>query len=226
MVKLIDNKATPTPTRRGALRKLGWGLGGLAVLATGFVGRALQRPSWESLPSSCAGGHAMKQRVLVAYASRAGSTAQIAQAIGQQLCAMGWDADVQEVQAVRNLDDFQAVVLGSAIRYGQWLPEMSKFVQAQRLALGRLPVALFTAHMQALDDTTASVQARTAYTRDIHAWVTPRAEAFFAGKIDLQTLSFFERMAVKLVKSPIGDKRDWSRIQAWASSLQNSLQRQ
>jgi menaquinone-dependent protoporphyrinogen oxidase len=214
-----------TPKRRSALRKLGWGLAGLAVLTTGFVGWALQRPGWEAAPNRCAGEHAVKQRVLVAYASRTGSTAEIAQAISEQLCAMGWNVDLEEVQAVRSLDDFEAVVLGSAIRYGQWLPEMSKFVQAQRKALGRLPVAMFTAHMQALDDTPASVQTRTAYTRDIHAWITPRAEAFFAGKIDLQTLSFFERMAVKMVRSPIGDKRDWPRIQAWANSLQNSLQR-
>lgn len=49
--------------------------------------------------------------------------------------------------------------------------------------------------------------------------VTPRDEAFFAGKVDPATLSCFERWAVKMVKSPVGDKRDWRSIRAWADGL-------
>jgi menaquinone-dependent protoporphyrinogen oxidase len=161
----------------------------------------------------------VKQKLLVIYATRAGSTGEVAQAVADQLCVQGFDADVRAVEAVTSLDDYAAVVLGSAIRYGAWLPEMLKFAQTQRNALAKLPVAIFTMHIQALGDNPQSRATRAGYSQAMRTLVTPRAEAFFAGKVDPATLSFFERMAVKMVKSPIGDKRDWSQIRDWADRL-------
>jgi len=131
---------------------------------------------------------------------------------------------VQPVEAVTRLEGLQAVVLGSAIRYSAWLPEMLSFVDSQRSALAALPVAIFSTHMQALDDSEASRQTRGSYTQAVRALITPRDEAFFAGKVDPATLSFFERIAVKMVKSPVGDERDWARIRAWADGLGARLQ--
>ncbi len=166
----------------------------------------------------------MKKKALVAYATRAGSTGEVAQAISERLCAMGFDAEVQPVDSVRSLSGYQAVVLGSAVRYGAWLPEMTKFIESQRSTLARLPSAFFTLHMQALGDDDASRAARAGYTKSVRAVVSPRDEVFFAGKVDPSTPSFFERMAVKLVKSPVGDKRDWDRIRRWADGLAGKLQ--
>ena len=64
----------------------------------------------------------MKKKVLVVYATRAGSTGEVAQVISERLCAMGFDAQIQSVESVNNLSGFQAVVIGSAVRYGAWLP--------------------------------------------------------------------------------------------------------
>lgn len=161
----------------------------------------------------------MNRKLLVTYATRAGSTGEVAQAIAERLCSQGFDAEVRPVAAVGSLDGFQAVVLGSAVRYGAWLPEMLKFVEAQRRALEVLPVAVFTVHMQALDDSEASGKTRRTYSQAASQAVTPRDEAWFAGKVDPATLSFFERWAVRLVKSPVGDLRDWPRIRAWADGL-------
>jgi menaquinone-dependent protoporphyrinogen oxidase len=52
----------------------------------------------------------------------------------------------------------------------------------------------------------------------------PRDEAFFAGKVDPAALSFFERLALKMVKSPVGDKRDWNAVRTWADGLAARLQ--
>ena len=100
---------------------------------------------------------------------------------------------------------------------------MTKFIAFQRSALSQLPLAIFTLHMQALGDDTASQTARVGYTKTVRAMVNPRDEVFFAGNVDPTTLSFFERMAVKLVKSPVGDKRDWNRIRRWADGLSETL---
>jgi menaquinone-dependent protoporphyrinogen oxidase len=166
----------------------------------------------------------VKKRALVVYATRAGSTGEVAQAISERLCALGFDAEVQPVESVSSLVGFQAVVLGSAVRYGAWLPEMTKFIESRRSELAQLPLAIFTLHMQARGDDAASQDTRAGYTKAIRAVVTPRDEVFFAGKVDLARLSFFERMAVKLVKSPVGDKRDWDRIRQWADGLGEKLQ--
>jgi menaquinone-dependent protoporphyrinogen oxidase len=209
----------PTTKRRTAVHRIGIGLLGLTALASGFIGWGMHRPGIQQVHSSCAGGPPMKQKLLIVYATRAGSTGEVAQALADQLCLQGFDADVRAVEAVTSLDGYGAVVLGSAIRYGAWLPEMLKFAQTQRNALAKLPVAIFTMHIQALDDNTQGRTTRAGYSQAIRAFVTPRAEAFLAGKVDPATLSFFERIAVKLVKSPIGDKRDWSRIRDWADRL-------
>jgi menaquinone-dependent protoporphyrinogen oxidase len=165
----------------------------------------------------------VKNKALVVYATRAGSTGEVARVISERLCALGFDAEVQPVESVSSLSAFKAVVLGSAVRYGAWLPEMTKLVESQRSALAQLPVAIFTLHMQALGDDAASQATRAGYTKALRAVVTPRDEVFFASKVDLSTLNFFERMAVKLVKSPVGDKRDWDRIRGWADGLGKKL---
>ncbi len=166
----------------------------------------------------------MNRRVLVAYATRAGSTGEVVRAIAEQLRAQSLDAEVRPVRAVNGIDGFQAVVLGSAIRYGSWLPEMLKFVESQRAALARLPVAIFTMHMQPLDDSESARKTLGGYSQAVRALIAPRDEAFFAGKVDLATLSFFERLAVTVAKSPVGDKRDWGRIRGWADGLGARLQ--
>ena len=101
---------------------------------------------------------------------------------------------------------------------------MMKFIDSQRSTLAQLPLAIFTVHMQALGDDAASQTGRAGYTKAVRAVVNPRDEVFFAGKVDPTTLSFFERMAVKLVRSPTGDKRDWDRIRRWADGLSETLQ--
>ena len=210
--------------RRTTLLRIGAGLAGAVAVTAGFVGWAVHHPAMTLAQSRCSGGASVKKKALVVYATRAGSTGEVAQVISERLCAAGFDVEVQPVESLISLSGFQAVVLGSAVRYGAWLPEMKKFIESRRGELARLPLAIFTLHMQALGDDATSQDTRAGYTKAVRAVVTPRDEVYFAGKIDLATLSFFERMAVKLVKSPVGDKRDWDGIRRWADGLGEKLQ--
>jgi menaquinone-dependent protoporphyrinogen oxidase len=166
----------------------------------------------------------VKRKVLVAYATRAGSTGEVAQAIGERLRAAGMQADVRPVERGLPLEGYDAVVLGSPIRYSAWLPEMTEFIAGHRDALARVPLAIFTLHMQALGNDAASRKIRVRYAQPVRSLVNPRDEAYFAGNVDPATLSFFERLAVKMVKSPVGDKRDWAAVRAWADGLGALLQ--
>ncbi len=161
----------------------------------------------------------MNQKVLVAYASRAGSTIEVAQAVAQELTNRGYAVDVHLAKQVSSLDGYAAVVVGSAIRYGQWLPEAVKFVEQNQAALKQIPTAFFTVHLMNMGDDETSRKARLAYLDPVRKLVTPQAEAFFSGVGDSSKVSFFERLIAKAVKSPEGDFRDWSKIRAWAQNI-------
>ncbi len=166
----------------------------------------------------------MSKKILVAYATRTGSTGEVADAISRRLCASGLSSEVRPVAEVASLEGYSAIVLGSAVRYSAWLPEMIDFLAANRVALAVMPVAFFTMHMLALGDDPAAVAERATYTLKAREEVTPVEEAFFSGKIDPARLSFVDRLAVKLVKSPIGDQRDWTLIGDWAECLAPRLE--
>jgi menaquinone-dependent protoporphyrinogen oxidase len=173
-----------------------------------------------------AGELEMKKKILVAYASRAGSTSDVAQAISEQLCALGFDAIALPVKSVKKIDGYDAAILGSAVYYGTWLPEMLKFMTEQQEPLNSIPTAIFSMHMQATDNNAASHDKRETYIQAARDQIRPFSKAYFAGKVDPASLSFFKRIAVKLVKSPIGDKRDWTKIRAWTNALGQSLEKQ
>ncbi len=165
----------------------------------------------------------MSTKILVAYATRTGSTAEVADAIARRLCEAGLSAEVRPVAEVAILEGYSGAVLGSAVRYSTWLLEMTDFIAANRGALAAMPVAFFTMHILALGDDPAAVAERLKYTAQARQAVTPVDEAFFAGKIDPTRLSLFDRLAVRLVKSPVGDRRDWIRIGEWAAALAAKL---
>ena len=81
--------------------------------------------------------------ILVAYASRAGSTREVAEAIGQTLSEHGARAEVRSVTDITDLRPYRAVILGSAVHAGKWLPEAVKFVERYRTDLLRTPLVYF-----------------------------------------------------------------------------------
>lgn len=159
----------------------------------------------------------MTKRVLVTYATRAGSTVGVADAIGAELRRCGLDVDIQPVTAKPTVGAYDAVILGSAIRMASWLPEMVEFIKANQSVLSTCPVALFTVHILNTGADETSRAARLAYLNAVRPLLNPVDEVFFAGKIDIATLSFVDRLMVKMVKSPIGDFRDWDGIRNWSS---------
>lgn len=203
-------------TRRDFLK-----FAGAAVIVTASCGGLTQLAALApdvDLPEKTYRGK-MNQKILVAYASKAGSTAEIAAAVGQTLSASGVSVDVLPVQKVSGLQDYSAVVLGSAVRMGQWLSEATKWVEANQAALQSLPVAAFSVHMLNRGEDETSRSAREAYTAPLRQKITPCAEAFFAGRMDLSKLSFLDRTISKALKAKDEDLRDWDAIHSWADGL-------
>ncbi len=159
------------------------------------------------------------RRALVLYATRAGSTAEVADFIGRKLSEAGWSVDVEGVKKGRELRGYQAVVMGSAIRMGSVLPEIREFVQARRAELERLPVAYFVVCMAMQEDTPANRAEANGYLDPLRSEVKPVEVGLFAGKVDYSKLGAGTKLMAKMADLPAGDFRDWKAIEAWAGAL-------
>ena len=120
---------------------------------------------------------------------------------------------------VPTLAGYEAVVLGSAVRFGHWLPEAVEFVRTHQAALKRVPTAFFTVHIMHTGPDEAARKARLGYLDPVHAVIKPNAEVFFAGRMEQSRLSFTERLLFKVMKGHDADLRDWPAIHAWGQSV-------
>jgi len=172
----------------------------------------------------------INNRILVAYASRTGSTVGVAEAVGKILAEGGAQVEVRRMQEVKDLTPYRAVVAGSAIRGGKWLPEAMQFVQTYRGALAGKPFAAFlvcmTLAMPKADQYREHVAEMLAPVR---ALVKPVSEGLFAGTLDIRKIESFGdrlkfRLSVVLGVWSEGDHRDWNAIRGWAESISPLLQ--
>lgn len=204
--------------RRRFLMATGGLLAATTLICGGATALGNQMPAIEYVQTAC-GKETKMNKVLVAYASKCGSTGEVAQAIAQQLCAHGATVDVRRVEEVNDVAEYDAFVVGSAIRMGNWLGEAKHFVETNADTLRAMPTAFFTVHMLNTDDSEESETNRAAYVAPIHAIMQPQAEAFFAGKIELGKMTFLDRMISKMMKAQDEDKRDWDAFKQWADQL-------
>ena len=165
----------------------------------------------------------MSHKFLIAYATRTGTTAEIAETIARTLAARGETVEVLPFEGVTDLSRYDGVLLGSAVRFGQWLPEAQKFVEAHSADLGRRPTAIFTVHGLNLGDDETSRSQRQAYLTGVRNFVQAKTEGFFAGKIDLSKLKFFERVLAKAVKGAGVSQVDLEAVRSWTEDVYGKL---
>lgn len=212
---------TPQPlSRRRFLKAAGLTLAGATLACSGLGLAASRTPAIETPELTFGKDNAMNHRILVTYATRAGSTAEIAQAIAETLAARGYAVDVKPMKEKPALEGYSAVVLGSAIRMGAWLPEAVAYVKANEAALNAMPVALFTVHMLNTGDDKASRAARAAYLNAVRPLLKDAEAVYFEGKMDFSRLSLLDRAIAKMVKAVEADNRDWEEIRQWANAVE------
>ncbi len=143
----------------------------------------------------------MPARILVGYATRNGSTAEIAQVIGKELTTAGLAADVTEIKTVSTLAGYTAIVLGGPLYMGSVDGTVGKFVGDNREQLQKIPVAAFVVGLAPKNpDPGAADAAMTALKKSLEP-ITPVSSVLFAGKLDPAKLSFIQRKLTELVKS-------------------------
>lgn len=168
----------------------------------------------------------MTKKILIAYATRVGSTIEVAEEIANVLKEWGVAAEVRSTHERLDVDRYDAVVIGSAVRGGHLLPEAVEFIEKHRYSLKHIPVAYFTVCMTMSEDSDESRETVLHYFDPVmqaYPEIRPISIGLFGGKIDMRELGLLPRMAVALLQKPVGDFRDWHKIRNWASVIAPQL---
>jgi len=164
----------------------------------------------------------MPPQVVVAYATRTGSTAGIAEAVGRELESAGLAVTVAPMKDIRSLEGIDVVVIGAPIYMGKPVG-VKKFVKNYQNALIDSPVAAFAVGMAPVNEDADAVREVMKRFHDALEPVRPVASIMFAGRLDPDRLSFIQRKIVEKVDAPTGDHRDWTAITEWARMLPGVL---
>jgi menaquinone-dependent protoporphyrinogen oxidase len=165
---------------------------------------------------------ALTVEVLVAYASKHGSTAEIAEAVAAEIREHGLGADCVEAGAVDDVERYDAVILGSAVYMKRWQGDARHFLRSHRKALAERPFWVFSSGPTGDP------------AEDNEAWEEPKRTIAKAEKLGARDHVVFGgrispesgRMAKAMVEGTpeeYRDRRDWEQIRGWAAGIADEL---
>jgi menaquinone-dependent protoporphyrinogen oxidase len=150
--------------------------------------------------------------ILVAYASKNGSTREVALVIAGVLSADGHRVHLRNASEVRDIDSYAGVVVGGSIYVGRWHPDALEFLESHGDGLTERPLAVFALGPRSLTDAEVA-QSRAQLDSSLAKVpeVEPATVAIFGGVVDPAKLRCpFNRL-------PASDARDWTAIREWAT---------
>lgn len=165
------------------------------------------------------------KNILLTYATKYGSTAEIAEKIGEVLRGSGLNVSILPVTEVRDVSSYEAVILGSGVYAGHWLKDAVHFLEQNETALATKPVWIFSSGPTGEGDP----------VEIMHGWrfpegqnailerIKPKDITLFHGNIDVHKLHLGDKLIIKAVRAKVGDFRDWEAIQNWAKRIATAL---
>jgi len=164
----------------------------------------------------------MKPLVLVAFATKYGSTEETARMVGAVMGAEGFEVDVYPVNKVPLWKPYSAVVLAAALYMGRLHKDARLFVAGGREELSHVPVALIVPGPVSSDQKDwASAQQQLDKELARWPWLHPVAQKIVGGKWDPAKSGAMVRWMLRKVQS--ADARDWNAIRGWARELAAKL---
>jgi menaquinone-dependent protoporphyrinogen IX oxidase len=194
------------------------------------------------------------KRILVTYATMAGSTSEVAQAVGEEITKCGLEVDVISLSEIRSLKDYDGVVVGAPMIMG-WHRDASRFLKKHREEFKRIPLAVFVLAMSLTQTGETSVDGVPVYMdenlpkppqkvgslsfRERYARlsnylqpiisatrpVKPVSIGVFGGRLEYGRLKWWAVLfAMLIIRAPAGERRNWPVIRSWAAALPAALQ--
>jgi menaquinone-dependent protoporphyrinogen oxidase len=192
-------------------------------------------------------------RILVTYATMAGSTAEVAQVVAEELARHNLQVDVRPIGEVTTLAGYDGVVVGGPMILG-WHRQALGFLKKHREAFQRLPLAVFVLSISLTDTGDTSVQGVPVFVDDrlpkppehpgrlrLREWFTqlsryvrpilaatrparPASIGVFGGRLEYGRLKWWAVLFVMgIIQAPAGDRRNWPAIRSWAAGLPAAL---
>jgi menaquinone-dependent protoporphyrinogen oxidase len=164
-------------------------------------------------------------RVLVGYASRFGSTRDIATRIADAVRMRGSEVDVRSIDAISDIARYDAIVFGSGVYDGSWTTEAMTLMRRHADVLAHKPLWLFS--VGSFGDSHPIVgslmKKEPKEIGDLEHTLHPRDYRVFAGVIDLDHWPAWGRLLFKALGGHAGDNRHWPEIDAWAEQIAHAL---
>lgn len=170
--------------------------------------------------------------VLVAFATSHGSTQEIAERIAIGLRRNGLAADARWVVESIDVATYDAVVLGSAVHGGLWLPEASQFAAQNSDLLRQRPIWLFSVSTlgdeesmfpHAVADKLRTMRKEPGEITELREAVHSREHRNFAGVVTSSDWPVPGRAFFRMMGGRYGDHRNWLAIDAWADRISADL---
>lgn len=201
--------------------------------------------SGDNLTTSIEEGEVMK-KILVSYATMAGSTAEVAQVIGEELTHCGFQTEVLPLIDVITINGYNGVVVGAPMILG-WHRAAQGFLRKHRLEFQHIPLAVFATAMSLTQTGESSIEGMpiwidenlptlpkqadklnfreryatiSHYLHPILRNVHPATVGIFGGRMEYGRLKWWAVLfAMVIIQAVAGDKRNWPSIRGWAATL-------
>ena len=167
-------------------------------------------------------------KVLVTYASKYQSTAEIAARIAKAIRSKKWTLDLIPVSMDIDPKNYDAIILGSALYMGQWMNSAAEFILTHEKVLTERSTWLFSSGPTGEGEAARLLNGFTfpIVLAGVAERINPQNIAIFHGKLDGNALGWGERLIVRAVHAQYGDYRDWESVETWASSIRAKLEEQ
>ncbi|MFZ0630555.1 MAG: flavodoxin domain-containing protein [Acidobacteriaceae bacterium] len=166
----------------------------------------------------------MDKPILVTWATRSGSTAEVAESIVATLRSGGLAVEARPIRDVQTLDSYSAVVLGIPLYIARLHRDGRRFLAEHRNQLAERPVALFVlgpVHDKEEEFVTARRQLAKQLAK--FPWFAPISKEVFGGRWDPARLGFPWSLLPAMKRVPASDARNWTAIHAWAETLRDRI---
>lgn len=201
---------------------------GIILFAMPIPGvQAFREKPKDVIEYSCGQENTVGKKILIAYDTVHGATSTIADKIGKVLCEQGFQVDLMLARKVKDVSSYDAILIGTPIYYGEFLPGIKSFLNKHQQSIAGKPHVLFV-NCTYLKEDTEEIRNKV-----MELWVNPMLEKFpeikplniglFGGKILFSELYPVEYFLMKLMKYEDGDFRDYDKIGAWAESMTETL---